>query len=84
MRLVQIGDKFAIVRGIFFKEYMDMTSNWYCDSHSDGWWWITPSTIRRYSYAPTKEYALERLAEYRAAKLKHKLKNTTKTIEWWV
>ena len=84
MRLVQIGDKFAIVRGIFFKECMDMTSNWYLDSRNDCYWWSTKHSIRQYAYAPTKEYALERLAEYRAAKLKHKLENTIKTIEWRV
>jgi hypothetical protein len=82
MRLVQIGDKFAIVRGIFFKEYMDMTDDWYCHSRNDCYWW--PTTHRRYAEAPAKEYALDRLAEYRAARLKHKLENTIKTIKWWV
>jgi hypothetical protein len=77
MRLVQIGDKFAIVRGIFFKGYMDMTDNWYGADRNDCYWWSTDP--RRYTLAPTTEYALERLAEYRATKL-----GKTKTIKWWV
>jgi hypothetical protein len=80
MRLVQIGDKFAIVRGIFFKEYMDMTRNWFPVSSNGCYWWSDLRYIREYSQSPTKEYALEGLAEYRAKKLKTK----TKTIKWWV
>lgn len=76
MKLIKRDGKYLIQRGIFFKEYLDMSrsvSNRY-------FWWTDDMYVKQYCHAHSEIEALEQLRKYREDKKNKK----SKTIKWFV
>lgn len=74
MKLIKRNDKYLIQRGIFFKEYLDMT----VEGNYFGWYGV--DYLDKYCSADSEIIALNQLRRYRLSIEKNK----TKTVKWFV